>query len=306
MFYLRGASRKGNLGEGIGGCGKTVSLVTFCPMTNTLDWQGQTGTSWADEWRRTDRSFAPLTERLLERIADYSGKAVLDIGCGAGELALEIAAARPTAKVLGLDISSQLVAAAQARSPCANARFALGDAASWTDPSFAPDLLVSRHGVMFFGDPPAAFAHLAQVSAPGARMVFSCFRAPALNGWASEIARLLSGVQGAPGPGDPHAPGPFAFADPEHVEEVLSAGWQEVGFEPVDFAYVAGEGDDPVADAMAFFHRIGPFAALMREVSGQTQAKLGEALRAMLADHIEGGRVEFPAAAWIVSARSRV
>lgn len=280
-------------------------------MTTALDWQGQTGTSWADEWRRTDRSFAPLTGRLLERIAEEPGGRVLDIGCGAGELAIEIASARPQATVLGLDISPQLVASAKGRSTCSNTRFALGDAANWTEPAFAPDLLVSRHGVMFFSDPAAAFAHLARVSAPGARLVFSCFRAAALNGWASEIGRLLASVQGSPPPSDarapdPHAPGPFAFADPEHVEDVLSEGWQDIGFEPVDFAYVAGAGDDPVADAMAYFRRIGPFAAALRALPDEARGELGEALRSMLAAHVADGRVVFSGAAWIVSARSNV
>jgi len=34
-------------------------------MTDASEWQGRVGASWAAEWRRTDRSFAPLTERLL-------------------------------------------------------------------------------------------------------------------------------------------------------------------------------------------------------------------------------------------------
>lgn len=166
-------------------------------MAATMDWQGVTGQSWADEWRRTDRSFAALTEVLLARIAAEQGTRILDIGCGAGELSLAIAGARPGAEVLGVDISAQLVGAASGRAGGA-ARFALGDAATWDAQGFAPDLLVSRHGVMFFGDPAAAFAHLSRIAAPRARLVFSCFRAPALNGWASEIGKILANPGGPP------------------------------------------------------------------------------------------------------------
>lgn len=272
-------------------------------MTNLMDWQGVTGQSWADEWRGTDRSFAPLTVRLLERIAAEPGERVLDIGCGAGELSLAVAAARPEAQVLGLDISPELVRAAQARSDQANAGFALGDAACWSDPGFVPDLLVSRHGVMFFADPPGAFAHLAEISAPGAKLVFSCFRSPALNSWATAVGRLLPGSGSAPA--DPHAPGPFAFADPEHVRGVISGGWTDIVFEEVDFPYVAGEGEDAVADAAAFFSRIGPFAAAMRGLPEAERPGLREAVRGVIEQHREGNRIVFAAAAWIVSARRK-
>jgi SAM-dependent methyltransferase len=272
-------------------------------MTNLMDWQGVTGQSWADEWRRTDRSFAPLTARLLETISAEPGERVLDIGCGAGELALAVAAARPGAQVLGLDISPELVRAAQLRAGPGNVRFALGDAAGWSDPAFVPDLLVSRHGVMFFGDPPAAFAHLAAASAPDARLVFSCFRSARLNSWAAAIARLLPASGGAPA--DPHAPGPFAFADPVHVRAVLAAGWTDIAFEEVDFAYVAGEGEDAVNDAAAFFSRIGPFAAAMRSLPEAERPALREAVRGVIEQHREESRIVFRAAAWIVSARRR-
>lgn len=274
-------------------------------MTNLFDWQGAAGRNWADEWRRTDRSFAPLTRQLLARIAAEPGSRVLDIGCGAGELSLAVAAGRPDAQVLGLDISPELLAAASGRiGDLGNVRFELGDASAWQAGQFAPDLLVSRHGVMFFSDPPTAFAHLAAQAAPDARLVFSCFRAPALNSWAGEVAQVIAECTGAPASRpDPYAPGPFAFADPHHVESILSSGWRDIAFEPFDFAYVAGEGDDPVADALAFVSRIGPSAAVLRESPPELADVLLQRLTEMLESHREGSRVVFSAAAWIVTAR---
>src|SRR5688500_10992980 len=113
-------------------------------MTEKAEWEGGVGRSWADEWRRTDRSFAELTPRLLEAIAALPGQDVVDIGCGAGELSLAIAEARPQARVLGIDVSADLVATAtiraQGRRNCA---FALADAAEWEPDRGAPDLYVS-------------------------------------------------------------------------------------------------------------------------------------------------------------------
>lgn len=270
-------------------------------MTNGSDWQTQTGRSWAQSYRLTDRSFTGLTERLLERIGQQPGAALLDIGCGAGELALALARARPAARIVGIDLSSDLITAAQARAGERQVEFALADAARWHGAGFAPDLLVSRHGVMFFDDPVGAFTHLRAVSAPGARLVFSCFRAPGENPWATAMGRLLD----LPPPADPRAPGPFAFADPDHVRAILAgAGWGELAFEPVDFAYIAGQGPDPVADALAFFARIGPAAPVLRALEGAARAAAEARIAEWLDSHRQGDLVALGAAAWIVTARN--
>lgn len=271
-------------------------------MTNKMEWQGQVGSSWARQWQRTDRSFTPLTERLVAGILACGNVGrIADIGCGAGELSIKIADARRDANILGLDISADLVSAASERgSGRPNLEFAVADASSWQDPSFTPDLYVSRHGVMFFDDPVAAFANLAASAAENAQMVFSCFRAPVENAWATKIAAL---VPSAP-PGEPHAPGPFAFADPERVKGILSeAGWIDVAFEPVDFDYVAGSGDEPVADALDFFGHIGPAARAIRMLEGEARIAFLGRLRELAEEHLNDGAVRFAAAAWIVTAR---
>lgn len=270
-------------------------------MTEQREWEGGVGRTWADEWRRTDRSFADLTKHLLAAIAALPGEDVIDIGCGAGELALAIAAARPRARVLGIDVSAELVATATVRGAGRrNCAFALADAAQWSPDRGAPDLYVSRHGVMFFADPVAAFDHLARVAQAPARLCFSCFRAADENPWASGIAALVPG--GLPA-ADPAAPGPFAFADPERVRTILeAAGWADATFAPADVTYVAGAGDDPVGDALGYFSRIGPAARAMRELPAADQRGFRDRLRALLADHCRDGAVTFPAAAWIVTA----
>lgn len=271
-------------------------------MTDKMEWQGQVGASWARQWQRTDRSFAPLTERLVAGILKRGDALrIADIGCGAGELSIRIADAKPNANVLGLDISADLVAAASDRAEGrSNLHFAVADASNWRDATFTPDLYVSRHGVMFFDDPVAAFANLAASAADNAQMVFSCFRAPAENAWAAKIAAL---VPSAPS-GDPHAPGPFAFANPDRVTGILTAaGWSDVAFEPIDFNYVAGSGEDPVADALDFFGHIGPAARAIRMLEGDARIAFLSGLRKLAEQHLHDGAVRFAAAAWIVTAK---
>ncbi|MCB2080278.1 MAG: methyltransferase domain-containing protein [Novosphingobium sp.] len=274
-------------------------------MRTTMDWREQVGQSWARMYRQTDRSLAGLTEQLLDAIAKEPGQAVLDIGCGAGELALAIARARPRAHVIGVDISPDLAATARERGVHhANAEFVESDASCFSLPGFSPDLLVSRHGVMFFDDPVAAFAHLRGQADQAARLVFSCFRTARQNPWMSDLAAMLPGDPLAPEP-DPHAPGPFAFADPDRLQSILrGAGWSGVEIAPADFAYIAGHGDDPVGDAEHFFSRIGPAARTLAELDDEERARVVTAMRGWLDCNRSGDLVAFPAAAWIVSARN--
>jgi SAM-dependent methyltransferase len=274
-------------------------------MTSRAEWQGGVGDVWADEWRRTDRSFAPLQAALVERAAALAlpGARILDIGCGAGDTSIALAARLPYVQLLGIDLSERLIAVARQRAGHdPRLTFAEADAATYADPAFRPDLLVSRHGVMFFDDPMAAFSSLHAAAAPHANLVFSCFRSPADNEWASALAALVPGGAKLGGTG----PGPFAFADPVHVAGILGAsGWHDATHEAVDFAYVTGDGDDPVADALGFFSRIGPAARAVRELDGTARSEFIHRLEDLLRSRLSNGKIAFNAATWIWTANKK-
>lgn len=267
------------------------------------DWEGRVGRKWSEEWRRTDRSFAGLTDQLIAQASSQPIERALDIGCGAGELSLALARGHPGSEVIGLDISEDLIAAARERAGnLPNASFLVADASTWRGSPFAADLVVSRHGVMFFADPVAAFANLAQGAAPGARLVFSCFRDPKENPWAGQVAALLP--RGLVPETVPETPGPFAFADRDYVHRILeAAGWSDISFERVDFAYVAGTGEDAVEDAVSYFQAIGPAARATAGLNQEAREAFVDKLRRYLAANAQGQLVALPGAAWIVSAR---
>jgi len=271
-------------------------------MVSTDEWTGRTGDVWADEWRRTDRSFAGLSDRLNAAIlaaAPPSGQAI-DLGCGAGGTSIALAEARPDLAVTGFDISAGLIAVARRRGDgIANLCFDVADTAA-LDPATSADLLVSRHGIMFFPDPVAAFATIRAASRPGARLVFSCFRDRASNPWAL-LGDALTGAA-APLPSG-YAPGPFGFADRAFVSDMLAqAGWTNAAAASVDFDYIAGQGIDPIADAADFFTRIGPVARAIADQPADRRPALVERLTDLLASHRTGDTVAFPAAAWVWTA----
>ncbi len=276
-------------------------------MTTAYDWAGRVGDSWADEWRRTDLSFADLSIHLNAAIlaaAPETGKAI-DIGCGAGGTSIALAAARPGLKITGVDVAPQLVATARERgADYANLRFLAGDAA--TIDQSEVDLFFSRHGVMFFDDPVAAFTAFRRAAAPDAALVFSCFRPMALNPWVTETAAAIGApLSPPPAPGAEPPPGPFAFADPGRVGRILAAsGWAG---EPraIDYTYHAGrgEGDGAVDEALALYSRIGPIAQYLSTLDSEVRHSVRDRLRAFLASKANDGAVDFPAAAWIWSCR---
>jgi SAM-dependent methyltransferase len=203
-------------------------------------------------------------------------------------------------QVTGVDIAAPLVATAHERGThLPNVSFEVADAAQW-QPPIPPQFLVSRHGVMFFDDPVAAFRHFREIAAPGAGLMFSCFREPGENPFFSEVGRLLPRAEPA---GDPHAPGPFAFADGQRVETILTdAGWRQIELEPFDFAMIAGAGGDPVEDAVEYFCAIGPAARAASEMALDERRRFEDRVRELAARNLHEGIVSLRAAVWVVTA----
>lgn len=274
-------------------------------MTNANDWSGAVGEVWADEWRCTDRAFADLSIRLDAAIvsaAPPSPFRAFDIGCGAGGTSLALAAARPDGDILGGDLSQQLVAVARERADgVPNLRFETGDAPSLAEANGPFDLLCSRHGVMFFSDRTAAFARLRSATRHGGALVFSCFGDPDAAAFAGPLARALD----LPVPRAGDAPGPFAFADPVFVADLLTAaGWRDTRSEPVSFGYRVGAGITARDDAVRYLSRIGPAAAAIRGADPTRRDRIRAGLNDFLIDYVGDSVVDLPAQAWLWSARA--
>ena len=270
-------------------------------MTSAFDWKGRVGDVWAEEWPRTDRSFAGLAVQLdaaILAVAPVAGKAY-DIGCGAGATSIALATARPRLAVTGIDLSATLVAIAAERAKrLANADFRVADAGDL--PPASADLLVSRHGVMFFDDPVAGFSALRRATRGGGSLVFSCFRPRENNEWSLVID---AAVENDNFPATGYVHGPYSLADPGFTADILHrAGWRDARPQAIDFTYVGGGGDDPVADALSFFSRIGSAARVLAEAPPDRRDRIRARLRAALAGHVHDGAVTFAAGAWIWTA----
>ena len=281
-------------------------------MTGASEWRGAVGDVWAREWLRTDRSFSQMTPLLIDaavRMAPAGTAKALDVGCGAGSTSFALADRLPDAEVLGIDISPSLVEAAQARATegagQGRCQFRLADASLWADTAYRPELLMSRHGVMFFDDPVAAFTSLHGAAAENAGLAFSCFAAPQDNSWLSSIAAVLPHAEEMPKPG---VPGPFGFADADMVGDILKrAGWRDAASQLHRFAYIAGEGatrEAAIDDAISYFKRIGPVARAIRELDEDERDAMIVRLAGVAGDHFADGVITMEAQVWIWTARA--
>jgi len=162
-------------------------------------------------------------------------------------------------------------------------------------------LLASAFGVMFFGDPVAAFAHMRRAARPGARMAFVCWRPLTENPWMeAPLQAVYRHVPRRPKP-DPQAPGMFAFADPRRVSGALTAaGWAPPRLDrlDLDLDIAAGRG---LEGAVAQSTQIGAVSSALRgQPAGAVAAAIGS-IREALAAHLDGASVRLPGAMWLVS-----
>ncbi len=270
-------------------------------------WNGKAGETWARMQARMDRTLSPVTAALLSLAAPQPGEHVLDIGCGTGETSLAMSGAvGEEGTVLGLDVSEPMLARARERAEelLSDAEFRAADAATFADDDDF-DLLFSRFGVMFFDDLTAAFTNLHARAAETARLCFACWQKPSENLWATLPQQTLADLLPPMAPSDPLAPGPFAFADPDRVHEILTAaGWRDIAIRGMPFTMVVGEGDDPIAAAVHFNLRIGPAARAVRDAGPEVDAPAKAALAKALAAYLVDGKVGLPGAVWLVSARA--
>jgi len=273
-------------------------------------WNEVAGPRWVRFQERLDREIAGLGLLALERAALAEGEAVLDVGCGCGGTALEIARrVGSRGRVLGVDLSRPMLARARERAAAAGAgqlRFVEADAQAVALEPGVFDVLFSRFGVMFFGDPIAAFANLRRALRPAGRVAFVCWQRIADNPWMMVPMGALAKHLTLPPPPPPGTPGPGAFGDAGRVRRLLeSAGFSEVEAHDVREPIRLGGGG--LDEAVEFVLEIGPAASALREAgaSPELRAQIAGSLREALAPFAAGGAPTLPSAAWIFTARAR-
>lgn len=258
--------------------------------------------AWAEVREQLELLLAPLGRRALAALAPRPGETVLDIGCGGGETALELARlVAPDGAVTGVDLSAAVLAFAQRRAKgCARVRFIHADAQVFPFETASFDTAFSRFGVMFFDDPTAAFINIRRSLRPNGRLGFVCWRALEEN-FLDFVPLRAASAHLPPQPAhNPDAPGPFAFANPDRARSILErAGFEKIEMTPYDEQVGSGDLDT----MLAVCSRVGALGKILRE-NPELRAATLPAVRSALAAHNGPHGVRLNAATWVVTARA--
>jgi ubiquinone biosynthesis O-methyltransferase len=148
-------------------------------------------------WRASE--VGAITERVerrlvLDLIGDVRGKTVLDVGCGDGDLAIELS--KRGARVSGIDVSESMIETARARAADEKAVIDFRVAAAQQAPFPAEqfDIVAAVTILCFVEHPAPVFEEIARVLRPGGRLVIG-----ELGKWSSwAAARRLRAWLGSP------------------------------------------------------------------------------------------------------------
>src|SRR3954463_12028729 len=163
--------------------------------------------------------------RLVKYAAICAGARVLDVACGTG--VVSVTAARVGARVTGLDLTPELVAAARdnARIAGVDIEFHEGDVEDLPFERETFDIVVSQYGHIFAPRPDVAIAEMLRVLKSGGTIAFST--------WPPElyVGRLLALVARYAPPPALNVPPPALWGDPAIVRERLGPRVRDIVFD---------------------------------------------------------------------------
>jgi ubiquinone/menaquinone biosynthesis methyltransferase len=164
---------------------------------------------------------------LVRMAAVAPGERALDLACGTGDIALDIARLLPTSRVTGLDVSGEMIALAAQRASTESAsrvEFRVGDMSRLDLPNASVDLVTAGYGFRNVPDHRVALAEVARVLRPGGHLLTLDFYRPENPVWRRLLIGYLTVAGGIIGWLWHRAPVVYAYLGPS-VEHFVS--WQE-------------------------------------------------------------------------------
>ena len=182
--------------------------------------------AWARWHTKITAQQANMREALLEHARLKPGMRVLELACGTGDPALEIARrVGPAGHVTATDLSAAMLDVCRRNASAAglaNMDFAVADAEELQFAPAAFDRVTSRLGVMYFVDVQRALAEIRRVLLPGGIVVLQVWGPPDESPYfANAVGPFMQRLAPPPPPAD--APGPLRFAPPGKLADALAA-----------------------------------------------------------------------------------
>lgn len=246
-----------------------------------------------------DRLVGRYSPQLAAALIDFAGVApgmrALDVGCGPGAVARELAKRLGASSVAASDPSQPFVDACRARLREVEVVLAPAEALPFDDGAF--DAVVSQLVVNFMTDPAAGVAEMARVTRAGSGIVAAC-----VWDYAGEMT-LLRAFWDAAREVDPErgAAADEGLVMPWCGDGELADLWREAGLRDVrSGALTVSAAYDGFDDLWSPFPTgIAPSGAFCRSLGAGGQAVLRDALRRRLG--VSDEPFELTARAWVVA-----
>jgi SAM-dependent methyltransferase len=276
------------------------------PDASAPIWDDLRAKNWLSRVDGLEAQMVPISDALFDRARLQPGDRVLDVGCGSGATTRQAReAVRPGGRVTGLDISNAMIRAARARVGEDGIDWVVADAESQPFAPGAFDAVISRFGVMFFGDPVAAFTNLARACRSGGQLTMAVWCAreeTALFNIPYQVVASTLDRLGATYTPTPPDVGPFSLGDKASVRSLLeSAGWRDVDVR-VDNRILHLGGSSSISGAIESVVDLGPASVLVQGQPPEIMAAVRTALAEEFERRHDGAGVALPGGFLVVSA----
>lgn len=173
--------------------------------------------------------FGPWAAVLVDQAAPRPGERVLDLACGTGIVARQVAPrVGAGGRLVGVDRNPDMLAVARRRPTAGgpDVEWVEGDAGELDLPDRAFDLVLCQQGLQFFPDRTAAVRHVRRVLDDGGRIALNVWRGIEHHPLLEASTAAVAGHLGVPAA---ELDTPFSFGSAESLRRLLTeAGFREV------------------------------------------------------------------------------
>jgi len=174
-------------------------------------------------------SYAPFARKIMESVAPLeSGSTIVDLGTGPGILSIELHKLLPQAKIIGVDLSSDMLEIARKNADEAgmsNYETRLGKAEELPIESNSVNLVVTQSSFHEWDDPRKGLSEIFRVLKPGGSLILKDYNRGWLSGWRRSLFRFLLAMVGESY--EDHVE-MFKFTFDEVADLLKGAGFDEV------------------------------------------------------------------------------
>jgi SAM-dependent methyltransferase len=197
---------------------------------------------WQAWWPTFEHVAQKVSDKIVELAEIKPGDRVLDIATGIGEPATTAAKrVKPNGNVVATDLSPQMLAIAKTRARSLGLdsviEFRESDAEALDFPNSTFNAILSRWGLMFLPNLPAALIRIRRLLTPDGRLSAAVWstpsKVPLLDLAFSTVRKQINAPMPPPG-----TPGPFALADVDTLKRLFTeAGFKEIRIDTLQITF---------------------------------------------------------------------